>query len=312
MRVLGSPRQGARSSTAGGWRWALMVWLLLSGAGALAAQHAEGQVGEVVRFAPEKDYPPFIFVDAQGRLRGLSVDMLEALKPSLGLTIENLPAAPLAQILADLKAGRADLVSSLRPTEERRNYLEFSAPYALVPAVLVTHERHPANGLQDLVGQVVAVGEGYAVEGFVRQRHPGVTWRAVPDDTQALKLLDAGQVRGVVADVASVRYVLNDLALKDLQIQGPVGFEYHLSFAWRKELVGLGRSVDRALLNLSPRLRQSIMDRWLSEHPSAYGDPRQSWLAGAGAGLLFGGLIWLLWRSRRRAKTVPAAPSPPR
>lgn len=297
-RGVRNPGRPPRAWRRTGGALGLSLWLACAG----VSGHAAGPSTPSIRFAPEKDYPPFIFVDEQGRLQGLSVDILEAIKPQLGLTIETLPAAPLAQILSDLKAGRADLVSSLRSTEERRDYLDFSAPYALVPAVLVTREPGSAPTLQDLIGQPVAVGQGYAVEGFVRQRHPDIRWVLVPDDAQALKLLASGQVQGVVADIASVRYVTKQLELKGLQVRGPVGFDYHLSFAWRKELQAVGASVDRALLNLNPRVRQVALDRWLSEPAS--GDTRSPALTWPAVIAVLIGVLLLVaaWRLRRQTK----------
>src|ERR1700749_3536025 len=41
----------------------------------------------VVLFAPERDFPPFSFVDSQGQHRGLSADALELVQQHTGLKL---------------------------------------------------------------------------------------------------------------------------------------------------------------------------------------------------------------------------------
>ena len=97
---------------------------------------AEGEI----RFAPEKDYGPFVYQTADGKVVGLSIDILEALKPGLDSPVQVLPPQSLAVILEAAKRGEVDLISSLRPTPERSAYLAFTSPYVQVPAVLVVRQ----------------------------------------------------------------------------------------------------------------------------------------------------------------------------
>lgn len=111
----------------------LLVVLLACRMGAALA------AGEI-RFAPEKDYGPFVYQTAEGRVEGLSIDILEAVKSGLDSPVLMLPAQPLAAILEAARRGEVDLISSLRPTPERSAYLAFTSPYVQVPAVLVVRQ----------------------------------------------------------------------------------------------------------------------------------------------------------------------------
>lgn len=256
-----------------------------------------------IRFAPERDYGPFVYQSPDGQVRGLSVDMLNALRPMLDLPVITLPAQPLARILDAARRGEVDLVSSLRQTPERSVYLAFTAPYVSVPAVLVLRQSISPARLGNLQGQRVAVGRGYAVEAFVRKAYPGVHWQAVTDDLAALQGVQRGDYQAAVADIASVSFAVREHQLQGLQVSDTVGFDYPLSFAYRKDLGDFGQQLQGALARLDPRERQRIVDRWIDHHALRFEDRRRVLLRWFGWGLLLvsGGLLASVYWHRRRA-----------
>lgn len=265
---------------------------------------AWGQTTEFIRFAPERDYGPFVFEDLDGQIRGLSMDVLEALKPMLAPTIVVQKAQPLTRILEDARRGEVDLISSLRPTAERYAYLDFTSPYVQVPAVLVVLQSVSPPRLQDLAGQRVAVGQDFAVESFVRTAYPLVRWQAVPDDRAALQGVLTGKYQAAVADVASVGYVTRTHRLRGLQTAEAIGFNYPLSFAYRKELTEFGTQLQDALLQLDEQRRQQILDHWIDKQALRYEDPRRiqlRWLGMALAAAAGALLLFAHWQSSRRA-----------
>src|ERR1700758_5670548 len=73
----------------------------------------------VVLFAPERDFPPFSFVDSQGQHRGLSADVLDLVQQHTGLKFQPVAAADRASNIDRLKRREVDLLTSLRPTADR-------------------------------------------------------------------------------------------------------------------------------------------------------------------------------------------------
>jgi ABC-type amino acid transport substrate-binding protein len=236
----------------------------------------------MVRFAPERDYGPFIYQDQSGQVRGLSKDFLDRLAPQARFQVTSLPASDLAQIISATQRGEVDLISSLRPTTERAAYLAFSRPYVSVPAVLVTRaEGQSSQHLQEFSGKPVAVGRSYAVESYVRERFPQVRWVPVDNDPAGLKLLQSRGVEALVADVASVRFAqsqISTLKANDFQIHDSVGFDYSLSFAYPKQREDIGARLDYALQHLSEADRQKILQRWLSGRLETGDDMQVYWL----------------------------------
>ncbi|MDP4301586.1 transporter substrate-binding domain-containing protein [Leptothrix discophora] len=265
----------------------------------------------VVRFAPEADYGPFVYRDNEGRVRGLSVDLLNRVVRHAGISMQTLPARPLAEILEGARRGEVDLITSLRPTPERAEFLGFTRPYVQVDAIVVGRSGTQPPDLRDLAGRKVAVGAGYAVEGHVRKGHPGVRWQPVADDRAALALLRAGDVDAVVADVASVHFIVGQEGWPPLSLGRPVGFSYPLSFAWRKDLPALGAALEAGLGALTQDERAEVLRRWMPAEALDPADDRRLplMLAGAAA-LVFGAGAVLLGRWRRRGRARAGGEQP--
>jgi len=265
--------------------------------------HASAVVAQVIRFAPEKDYAPFVSVSPAGQVQGLSMDVLDILKPRLGADVQMLTADSLTNIQQAARRGEVDLISSLRPTPERAEFLAFTDPYVKVPAVLVVNGGAKSLSLKDLAGRAVAVGKGYAVEGFVRANYPQVRWVAVPDDVSALRSLMRGEVDGVVADVASVSDATRHSGIQGVQVVQTLPFEYELSFAYRKELTALGTALNAGLKEITPSTRQALLRRWIDTETLAYEDPRLTQVRKLAVALfllvLLGAAVWN-WRKKHK------------
>jgi ABC-type amino acid transport substrate-binding protein len=261
-----------------------------------------------VRLGVESDYGPFIYADANGQAHGLSMDLAVLLARHADLRLQPLPARPLQQLLDGLQRGEIDLITSLRPTPARSTYLLFSTPYVSVPAVVALRRDDPRTQLRGpslwaaLKAEPVAVGAGYAVESFVREAWPAVHWQPVPDDVQGLRRLQQGEVAATVVDMASLRFIGRQHSLDAVVAADPVGFEYTLSFAVRRDRPELLTRINAGLASIPANERAAVLARWikplaLSDHTPQPGPLR--WLIAAL--LLLGGLLafggWL--RSRR-------------
>jgi len=257
------------------------------------------------RLGVEHDYGPFVFVREDGVVDGLSIDMLRLLQARTGLRLRPLPAQPLSALLAAARRHELDLLSSLRPTPERALFLDFTQPYVSVPAVLVGRAGDAPRPLSALAGRPVAVGQGYAVEAVMRQRHPQVQWQAVPDDLVALQGVVAGRYSAAVLDAASMAFIVRRHGLQGLALQSQVGFDYTLSFAVRRDWPQLTMLLNAGIQSLSQAERQAVLARWL---PAADPVPaRAPTLTRLALGLLLLAVLLALLPSWRRWRAGPRA-----
>ena len=217
-----------------------------------------------LRVAPEGNYPPFSFIEA-GDWKGLSADMTRLLQDQIGTKFSVLPAQNLDAILAHIQQGNAELVTSLRETPERAQYLNFTQPYVSVPTAIIvkaglTQGRWPDS----FFNKHVAVGKGYGVQKFLEKNFPAIQLTLVPDDLDGLRKLSFGEVDAVIMDVASASYFIEHEKITNLRIFEPFDYSYDLSFGVRKDLSLLRDILSKSLVAIPDRDKKAVLDKWIS------------------------------------------------
>ncbi|WP_156104584.1 transporter substrate-binding domain-containing protein [Spirochaeta lutea] len=140
-----------------------LVFLMSCSAGDKPSQDSESRTAaKPLVVAMELQFPPFEMTDEQGTPRGISVEMAKALGEFLGRPVEIQNTAWVG-LIPSLQSGGADVViSSMTVTEERRQVVDFSIPYAQSGLTLLLSAQSPAQNFSDLnkPGRVVAVKSG--------------------------------------------------------------------------------------------------------------------------------------------------------
>lgn len=125
---------------------------------------------EVLRVVMDNNYPPYIFEDEDGTLRGILVDQWDLWEQRTGVRVE-ITALPWAEALAAMQAGQYDVIDTIFYTEERSLLFDFSEPYAAIDVPIFFQKN--ISGIaraNDLMGFQVAVKKGDANVEFLALR----------------------------------------------------------------------------------------------------------------------------------------------
>jgi diguanylate cyclase (GGDEF)-like protein len=259
----------------------------------------------VLLFAPERDFPPFSFVDSQGQHRGMSADVLELVQEHTGLKFQAVAAGDRATNIDRLKRREVDLLTSLRPTADREQFIAFTSAYVSSPVVVLRRRGdHRPGDLAKMVGERVAVDRSSAAESFVRESFPEVTLVQVDVPAQGLRDLVFGDVDACAVNLATASYLIERDRLGGLRVAGETGHFSTLTLGYRKDWPMLGRVLEKGLAQISEPERATMISRWIPLSDLAWWQraevQRVLGAAAIGTGLLMGGL--LLWnRALRRA-----------
>ena len=259
----------------------------------------------VLLFAPERDFPPFSFVDSQGQHRGLSADVLDLVQAHTGLKFQAVAASDRGNNIDRLKRREVDLLTSLRPTTEREQSISFTSAYVSSPAVVLRRRGdHRTGDLAKMQGERLAVDRSSAAETFVRDTYPDVTLVQVDVAAQGLRDLVFGDVDACAVNLATASYVIERDRLGGLRVAGETGYFSTLTLGYRKDWPMLGRVLEKGLAQISEAERAQMIARWIPLTDIAWWQrpevQRVLGTASIGTGLLMGGL--LLWnRALRRA-----------
>jgi len=221
-----------------------------------------------VRYGGDAAFAPFESLDSQGRPHGFQIDLLAELGPAAGLTFD-ISLKPWRTTEADFKRGDLDVVAMV-DTGLRREWALFTRGHA-TPTLALYHrrDRPPPAGLNDVLGQRLAVADSDAMRDTLSNWLTGLPPPVVTaaDATQALAAVQQGR-----ADLALLPRAYADPVLAANMVQGVVAKGLNLGLQTYALAVAPGREALRSQLqqgldrlDATGRL-EALRVRWLSSH----------------------------------------------
>lgn len=162
--------------------------------------------GEVV-IGVRNDFPPFAVLDAKGRMRGLEVDLAQALADRWGVRLRLVTVTP-EDRFQRLDEGAVDLIiASAGDTAQRRLGATAVEPHYYGSGVGVL--LRPGQGATDwshLRGHTLCAVQGAAFNASLARRHH-LRLHAAPSVSEALRALEQGLCVGLLYSEAAVHHL---------------------------------------------------------------------------------------------------------
>jgi two-component system sensor histidine kinase EvgS len=263
-------------------------------------RHPTVTVGAIDNFAP------LTFYDAQGRLSGLTAQLLTLISQRSGLTFQIQRGNSLDRQIEQLQDGEIDLLPVVTPSTEREEALLFTRAYLSNPFVLVsaTTAGSPRT-LDDLAGKRLAIYRGHPLLGFIQARVPQVCLVEVQSPAEGMDRVIKGQADATLSSLIVARYLIARQYRERLRITSTVGDQpARIALATDRGALELHSILNKALLSISPQEMDDLVARWSHDvvlEDSYWLRHRQAILqafAVAGALLLLA-LGWIAWQRRQ-------------
>ncbi len=141
----------------------------------------------------DHNYPPFEYLDENGRPAGYNVDLTRAIAQEVGLDIE-IRLGPWAEIRQDLARGEIDAIQGMFYSTERDLTFDFTPPYAVINYVGVVRkgEGTPPATMEELKGRRIVVQQGDIMHDFAVENGLKDQLSAVDAQEDALRELAEG------------------------------------------------------------------------------------------------------------------------
>jgi polar amino acid transport system substrate-binding protein len=157
---------------------------------------------QAIRFLTTDDFPPFDFLDEDGRLTGFNVDLARAICDELAVRC-TIQARQWDDLLPTLREGNADaIIAGIAITADARKELDFSDVYMRLPGRFVV--RADDNGFaltpEGLAGKTLAVVARTAHEAYLAAFFPEVGRKLYPDPEAARQALKSGEADALFGD----------------------------------------------------------------------------------------------------------------
>ncbi len=167
---------------------------------------AADETSEPLIAAMELAYPPFETRDDAGEPEGVSADLLKAFEEYTGreVRIENMAWDGL---IPALQTGAADLViSSMTITDERKELIDFSDPYANALLAILANKDSDIASIDDLnqKGKTIAVKSGSTGHMYAEKNLTEAEVLAMPDESACVTEVSQGRADGFIYDQLTI------------------------------------------------------------------------------------------------------------
>lgn len=151
----------------------------------------------------DANYPPFEYLDKNGRPAGYNVDLTRAIAREMGLDIE-IRLDNWANIREALSRGEIDAVQGMFYSAERDREFDFSPPHTVINHVAVVHREagEPPGKFSELAGKRLVVMKGDIIDDFAAKNV--LADRVTAAATQEEALMELAQGRYDCALVARI------------------------------------------------------------------------------------------------------------
>ncbi|MBJ6800593.1 transporter substrate-binding domain-containing protein [Geomonas sp. Red259] len=194
----------------------LLVLLLALFASATGADTlGRGGVGKaVVVVGGDFNYPPYEFVDHDGKPAGFNVELTRAIAEVMGFKVE-ISLGPWDGMRRALEQGDVDILQGMAFSQERTNEVDFSTPHALLfQSIWIRRDDRRIRSIEDVRGKEVIVMKNSIMHDFMKGFDPKA--RLILTDTlaEALRLLNQGRGDCALVSRLTGMYLEKEMGLK--------------------------------------------------------------------------------------------------
>ena len=230
---------------------ALCIVALMGVGGAMAKDWKK------VRIGTEGAYPPFNYIDKDGKLQGFDIDIAKALCEKMGSSCEFV-VQDWDGLIPGMLAKKYDcIIASMSITEERKKKVDFTNKYYMKPARFVIKKSEALDLFKEgIKGKTVGAQRATVSENFLRDNFGKIVQiKSYATQDEANMDLVAGRVDLLIADsVVLLGGFLEKEQGKDYMFVGP-GF---VDKEWFGD--GVGIAVRKGDDDLRKKLNQAIED----------------------------------------------------
>jgi len=192
---------------------------------------ARARAARSLVYSGDRDFPPYEYLDAQGRPQGFNVELVRALARELRVPVE-IHLSAWKDVVARLDAGEADLVSLAYTDRRAARYVLLWQTWTLHQSLVFRPGRasYPL-GLGGLAREVVAVEDRSLMAELIRalpeRERPAIV--GVPSQVEAITRLGRHGVTAVAGNDLTLRHAAAALDLNNLVVVPVKSVSYHLA-----------------------------------------------------------------------------------
>lgn len=218
-----------------------------------------------IRIAYDGSLPPYSFVNDQGKIDGIAIEIMAILSQRLAINFTVYPSSEWSKLYRAARKRKVDMIATMVNRPDRAHWFKFTKPYLTKSLVIVTKQDNTLiNNRNDLHDKKIAVVQGYQYIHQVDKEFPTAKLDKVSTMLDSLKKVDDGLVDAGILFLGTANYLQAKYHLSNLRI---VAFydrnSDNESVAVRKDWPILVGILQKGLDSLTEEEVQKIFSKWV-------------------------------------------------
>ncbi|HCE66233.1 MAG TPA: histidine kinase [Geobacter sp.] len=222
----------------------------------------------------DRDYPPYEFLDKNGKPAGYNVELTRAIADVMGMQVE-FRFGGWSEMRTALINGSVDVLQGISYSDDRTRTLSFSPPHTIINhAIFARRDTLPVSSVEELRGKEIVVFRDGIMHDYLASLGFGQNLIMTDTPADALRLLASGKHDYAVLAMLPGMYIIRENKLSNLV---PVA----KSISTQRYCYGVKKGNEELLARFNEGLAilkktgryQEIYDRWLG----VLGPPKVAW-----------------------------------
>ncbi|MBH0085031.1 transporter substrate-binding domain-containing protein [Psychrobacter sp. SCQQ22] len=172
-----------------------------------------------IKIATESSYKPFSYTDADGKLIGYEIELVDALCAQMKAECEVI-SQDWDGLIPGLNAQKFDaIIAGMSITSERKEVVDFSEPYFHTGIILIGKKGDDIS-VADLNNQPIAAQRSTVSSQYLQDEHTEADIKLYDTQDNAYLDLTSGRVRAMMSDKVTGNDWLKTDAGKDYEVKG--------------------------------------------------------------------------------------------
>lgn len=190
----------------------------------------------------------------------ISINFLDTVLGKIGLDRELIHTKNWKESLNFLKTRKCDLISVIKKTKERSEYISFTKPYINYPVMLVTHKDTPyLYDLEKIRNKKIAVLKGHTIIKTIKEKYKNIEFVFVDNALKGLKKVHKKDVFAYIDLLPIFIPIFNEV--KDIKINRELNMSLDLSMGIRSDDKHLYHIIEKSLNGIEEKEKSEIFNK---------------------------------------------------
>ncbi len=222
------------------------------------------QTHPVIKLAPDPNYMPIEFFDAQKHYTGIAADFTKLLEDKLNIKFQFVNCNNWDEVLEKARNREVDVLGNAAKINQPNAFLLFSQPYLSFPSVVISRSDYKGNiQVNNLAGKRVSIVSGYDYQQILSKKYPGLKIDYVPDIVSGLRKVSFNGSDLFINDLATSSYYIQEQGISNLKITGEIEIENNSGYAVRNDWPELITILNKGLKLITEQEKSKIYNKWV-------------------------------------------------